>query len=515
MTKSITRIAKTSLLVLAGSVLLYNCESDADDLGSQFFDETAAEGKSVSYPVIAYNISNKDTIRTDAVRLSQATLGVFKEEVFGMQKSNFVSQARLSSFDPDFGTNPVVDSVTLEIAAVYPSDSVTTSTDDAYIFPDGNVAAKKEVSTHPVNHYGRGERTMTVQVHEVTDFLGGSGDPVSSAKQVNVGALLGTGTIKSTVSSIKITKDEDNTTLFTRDARIRIPLDKNFFQTKIIDKGGSVELSDASNFIRYFRGLKLSIVDNDGFIFNFAPDATQVVVYYKRDVTSDGSTTQQATSMTLTLGSSNAQYNQILTDRTATPSLAYNGNNTPNYNTGDKKIYAQGMGGASAGIRIPAETIAQLRDSYKNNKINILSAKIRLYSDKATWTNAWGNPKALTVNRYNPVTMKEDLSSFLTDMTAFAGLGTTYQLVRAVDLDKNPSYYELSITQTIKNIIEKSEEATDLSVNIGDFEVNSSSGAYLGAKYNSRAYSPERVVLVGTDPTNENQAKLYLIYANK
>ena len=30
-------------------------------------------------------------------------------------------------------------------------------------------------------------------------------------------------------------------------------------------------------------------------------------------------------------------------------------------------------------------------------------------------------------------------------------------MVKAVDLDKNPAYYEISITQFVKNIIEKEE----------------------------------------------------------
>ncbi len=39
-------------------------------------------------------------------------------------------------------------------------------------------------------------------------------------------------------------------------AGLRIPLDKDFFQSKIIDKKGSFELKDVASFIRYFRGFK-------------------------------------------------------------------------------------------------------------------------------------------------------------------------------------------------------------------------------------------------------------------
>lgn len=515
MTENIKRILKTSAVFLAGSFLFISCEPEADELGSQFFDDTAAKGVTKSFDVIAYNISNKDTIRTDATKIASPTLGAFKDSQFGMTRSSYVTQGRLATFNPDFGTSPVIDSVVLEIKPSYPEDSVTTTTDENYIFPEGNVAAKRVVSTHPINLYGDASSTMTVNVHEVTEFLGSASEAVSSNKEVQVGQLLGSKTFKGTVSGIDVTKDEDNSALFKREPRIRVPLNVAYFQNKILNKAGSIELSDASHFIRYFHGLRLSVPETNGFIMNFSPADTQVLIYYKAKVTSEGTTTDDDRTFAISLGTENARFNQIEFDRTSTPSLAFNGNNAPNAVTGDPLLYAQGMGGANVGIRLSAESIAELRELYKNNKITILSAKVRLYSDQSTWSNTIVKPAGFTAAYYNAATQKANLASYLKEMEAFAGLGATFNLLKANDLDKNPAYYDLSVTQTLKEIIEKSAENSDISLAVGSYEVSSSSGNLIGPSYTTRAYSPHRVVLVGTQSGHNHRAQLHIVYATK
>ena len=57
-----------SVMVLGG-VLVYNCEPEPDSLGEQLFLNGAAEGVESSYDLIAYNLKNNDTIRTDAFKL--------------------------------------------------------------------------------------------------------------------------------------------------------------------------------------------------------------------------------------------------------------------------------------------------------------------------------------------------------------------------------------------------------------------------------------------------------------
>ena len=368
MIKEIQNIFKLSFSLFAGAAIFIACEPEADQLGSQFFQNGTAKDSIASYDVIIYNNPREnDTIQSDAGKITEATLGAFDEPNFGMQKSAYVTQVRLSSYDPDFGTNAVLDSVVLQMKPLYytTSDSVKTVTYEDYVFPEGSVAAKKVVTTYPVKKYGKLKigglpSKFTVNVNEVDEFLDSYQTNVYSNRQVAQGALLGTKVFDGNVRSIKITKDTDNSELYSKDAALRIELNKDFFQQKIINKKGSFELKDAASFIRYFKGLRFSVVENDGFIFNFNPNEITATMYYKYDKTNtDNTITKTSSTYTLDLGTSNAHFSQISYNR---PSSYITAMGSINKVTGDPKIYLQGMGGPGAEMKIPDAVINELKN---------------------------------------------------------------------------------------------------------------------------------------------------------
>jgi hypothetical protein len=515
MIRNIQKLFNITATLVIGSLILWNCESDADQLGSQFF-QNGAQGTETSYPLIAFTVNNGDSIRTDAARIQTATLGAFSELQFGLQKSSYITQVRLSQYAPDFGTNPVLDSAVLVIKPLYASDSVTTTTDEDYIYPDGEIAAKKVISTYPVKKYGKtkiNDKTIfNIKVHEVTDFLGGASDKVFSDKIVATGALLGSKIFDGNISSVKITKDVDNSTLFERETSLRIPLDNTFFQTKIIGKGSTApELSDVASFIRYFRGVKFSVEEEDGYIFFFDPTSVTITLYYKNDKVDGETTTREKQEFALNLGTGNMHFNSIFNGRSGTPSEEAMA--VRDTIVGSPKIYAQGMGGPGIGLKVPNETIASIKERYKNEKIGIISARLRIFTDVETWNNKYEKPSYFVVSR-------KDLKTYLEDMTVLAYTGV-YNLVKAFDLDKNPAYYDIGITQTFKNIIEKEAQSRQYIINVGNYTVDAN-GNLIGLQYptfsqnfNTRAYTPNRAVFVGTDPNNQKSAKLILTYGKK
>ncbi len=517
MIKNIKKFFNITATLVMGSLILWNCEPDADQLGSQFF-QNGAQGTEQSFPLIAYNVLNGDSIRVDNVRLQQGTLGAFNEPQFGLQKSDYVSQMRLSVFAPEFGANPVLDSAVLVLTPYFSSDSAAVTTTDDYIYPDGAVPAKKVVTTYPVNKYGKTKidtkTIFNIKVHEVTEFLGGNSTEIRSTKNVTTGALLGSKVFNGDISSIKITKDSDNSTVYERLPTLRIPLDSTYFQTKIIKKGGSPELGDVASFIRYIKGIKLSVAENDGYIFNFNPNSVVINLYYKKDKVEGTTTTREEGSLAIDLGNENTHFNQITYDRTGTPSATAG---TDEIN-GVPKIFAQGMGGPGIGLKIPAATVATIKDMFKNEKIGIVSANLRIYTDEVSWNNNYQKPPFFTVKQ-------KDLNTFLTDMTDLAYTGL-YKLVKSYDLKKNPAYYDIGITQTFKNIIEKEATSRDFILNVGDYTIDQATSKLLGdlnvngtvntqQLYNTRSYTPNRAVFVGTDPTNPKSAKLMIIYGKK
>ena len=511
--------------MVMGMLVLNSCEGDLDDLGSQLVDAGAAEGVDKMYGLIAYNINNRDSIQADASKLDSVQIGAFSEPVFGGQKVSYITQLRLNTYNPDFGVNPVIDSVVLTLKPKYEtaSDSAKTTTTEDYIYPDGAVAAKKVVSTYPVSKYGKhkiaGEKTkFTIKVNEVNDFLGGTTDKLFSNKAVAIGPEIGSKMFDGTVNSVTITKDTDASELLKRDVSYRMKLDSAFFQNKIIAKKGDQVLKDAASFIRYFKGISISVTENDGYLFRMRPNDAAITVYYKNDVTgADGVVTRTKAEFDLNLGSSNVHLSKIVYDRSPGYNAAMSAPESPNAASGDPLIYAQGMGGASFGIRIPAATIVQLKNMYKNDKVGIVSAKIRLYNDDATWNNSYKKPSDLLIK-------EKDSTRFLPDMTQL--IGTTYALIKTANLSTKDAYYDIGITASLKKIIEDEtydvSKSKDFIINVGSYSVDPSTGILLGQSYNNRAFAPYRIVLKGTDQnnigqeiTNSKASQLRLIFTKK
>lgn len=507
-------------MVIFGSALLYNCEPDADTLGEQLFLDDAAQGNEKSFDITAFNIINNDSIRSDAAKLGLATLGAFDEPQFGRQKASYLTQVRLSTYDPDFGTNAVVDSVVLVMKPTYASDSVTTTTvDDNYTYStttEANVSAKKVVNTYPVLKFGKAKRTFNINVNEVTEFLKSPSDTVKSNQTFAYDAAktLGSKEFKGKISSIAITKDGDGSALFTASAPgIRIPLDKTFFQDKIIAKKDQPELQDASNFIRHIKGLRISVAENDGYLFQFSPNDMELIMYYKYDKTENGVTTKTPATYAFALGSANTHIGQYQYDRTesvlGSPSTIIG-----NEESGAPKLFAQGMGGPSIGIKLKKQTIDSLKDLYNNNKGAIISAKIRLYLDKSSWNNTYAKPTAFTFLQKSNNSNKIKLA-FTEDLLTFANL-PGYRFYN-YNLTNDPAYYDFVVTQSLKKLVEGgSAEAkgTYLRIDMGTF-LSNTNNSLLGPSSTSRSYNTSRAVFVGNEAGNPNAVKLRVIYGTK
>ena len=474
-----------------GSIVV-GCNSDADDLGLQFFENNEAQGEQAAYDLVAYNVNNNDVVRSDSYSLKKATLGAFNEIQFGMQKSAYVTQVRLSKYAPDFGTNPIVDSVVLEIKPEYDATAKTTSiTNITY----KGQAAKQTLTAYSAVKYGNPASAMTINVNEITTDLGSTGTEILSNRSVTGGTLLGTKSFTGNSIAVSINKVSDNTALLTKDAGLRIPLNASYFQTKIADKGGASELSNESNFINYFKGLKISIQENDGYLINFAPDQVTMTMYYK----SGG----KSNTFSFDLGSSNVHFSQISYNRTTIFNNVMAGIDRTN---GDPLLYMQGMGGPGAGIRIPENAIEALKTLRRDRRAAIVSAKIRLYTDTSVWNNSYTKPDNFLVK-------KEGETDFIADIKAML-YNNNFKLVTAYATNTNPSYYDVNITKTVKDIVEQGQEAKDIILNIGSYLTNYN-GALVSEDYNTNVYSPNRAVFVGTNSVSQYRPRLLVTYIVK
>ncbi len=529
------------LLAIFGSTFLYNCEPDPDSLGEQLFNNDAAQGNEISYPVIAYNYNNNDSIRSDAARLISGVsesgaasyvgvLGAFTEGEFGMQRASYVTQLRMPVDNFDFnGANPKVDSVVLVVRPpantttntyFFESDSLKTNTFEKSDFPVDGVATAVSIErkTYPVRKYGKiggASKSMKINVHEVTTFLDSNDDTFKrSNKNISTGELLGSGVFNGNISSLSITKKSDNSVVFTGNLGFRIKLSNtNFFQTHILDKKGKPELQDASNFIRYFKGIKISVDETDKYLYQFSPDDLQLVMYYKYDKTENGATTRPQTTLNFNLGGSNAHIG--LYEYSRSGSSVANALAASNPNEGDERLFVQGMGGPSVVVKIKDETIAQLKDVYNKEKAGIVSAKVRIYLDPLSWKNKNSTEdrkfSILTNTLNSNGTIDYSKLGFTSDLTS--GLGLYYY-------KENPGYYDFVVTKTIKDLVEGKKETVSgveqpvtnkpLVISAGTFAATAT-GSLLGVRNTTRAIDMNRIILTGIDKTNTNPKRIQLM----
>ncbi|MDQ0780347.1 DUF4270 family protein [Chryseobacterium sp. W4I1] len=531
MTHTVKRTLAMLFVAVFGSALLYNCEPEPDSLGEQLFIDGAAEGNVTSYDLIAYNINNHDTIRSDAGKLVSlinsttgaatytSVLGAFSEGQFGMQKASLLTQLRMSTDNFDFGTNPKIDSVVLVMRPAAVADSVTApgAKDENLLIGTETVPVSTDIKTYPVNYqvkYGKtklgtgGTNTlMHVKVDEVTTFLDGNSDAFKRSNvTVSTGESLGNSVFDGKVRAVTITKKSDNSSVFTSDAGFRIPLNKNFFQTKILDKSKKPELMDAANFTRYFKGIRLSVEETDGYLFEFSPDNMEIVMYYTNEKNDNGTITRPQTTFKLLV--SGGRYGQYEYNRLG--SAWKDASDAINTTDGDPKLYLQGMGGPSVGIKIPDETISKLKTLYNKDKAAIVSAKIRIYTDDSSWKNNY-RKKA---DNFTILPVIKGSDQLLTSSGFISDLSAGFVWLKSNDLDKNPSSYDFTVTKTVKDIVEGAEANKILLINMGKF-LTSDTQKYVGYKNTTRAFATERGVYVGTNKNNPNRIQLKITYGTK
>ncbi|WP_083535251.1 DUF4270 family protein [Chryseobacterium kwangjuense] len=542
MTHTVKRTLAMLFVAVFGSALLYNCEPEADSLGEQLFVDGAAEGNVTSYDLIAYNVNNNDSIRSDAGRLisaisgtsttsSLAVLGAFSEGQFGMQRASFLTQLRMSTDNFDFGKTPKVDSVVFVMKPLVSSaaDSIVTrpAKDETLLIGTENVPVSTEIKTYPTSFdfkYGKtklgtgGSHTlMHINVDEITTYLDGNTDAFKYSNiTVGTGEALGSGILEGRVTAKTITKKSDNSSVFTSDPGLRIRLNKDFFQTKILDKSGKPELMDAANFTRYFKGIRLSVTDIDGYLLQIPPDNMEIIMYYTNEKNDNGTITRPQSTFKFSLAGTvgNARIGQYEYNRAGSAWETAKG--TINTATGDPKLYLQGMGGPSVRVKIPVETIDKLKTLYQNDKAAIVSAKIRIYTDLATWNNKYKR----TANNFTllPLTETTAGSGIYTPKEFLTDTSIGFNWLNSYDLDKNPSYYEFTVTKTVKDIVEKAADGTTkenkpLLLNIGKFIL--SDNGRVGYRFTDRAFATERGVFVGSDAGNPNRIQLKITYGIK
>ncbi|WP_299548351.1 DUF4270 domain-containing protein [Seonamhaeicola sp.] len=346
---------------------------DSDVLGKD--NANFGTGVDSLMPIISYN---KKLEKVQINNLPSNVLGFYDDPEYGPTTASVITQILPSSFDPDFGENPIIDSVVLSI----PYFNRTIAIDDEgfaeYTISDslyGNPVDDIKLSIYENGYFLRDFNPDNLGEPQNYFSYANSGDvsnnyALTDNSTINFDNFKGA-LIKDTIFTpssdniITVVRTDTDTTVTRLVPSFRVKLDTLFWETAIIKKQGQSELSNANNFKNYFRGLyfKAEAIDGKGhmILLNFASSDATITIHYSRDDEANDGERLQAT---YSFNFNGNRLNTFINEHTR---VVDNGDKT----LGDEKLFLKGGQGSMAVVSL-FDGMVEYTD--ENNNTTIISA---------------------------------------------------------------------------------------------------------------------------------------------
>lgn len=297
--KNTIKALKISIIFLLVISSFVACDKDFSVIESDVLGKENAnfETNNVDIPISAYN---KKLNALQINNLNYNLLGFFDDPEFGKTTASIITQVTPAAFNPDFGDNPVIDSVILSI----PYFSKTTGLKDGhetYSIEDslyGNAQAEIKLTIYRNNYFLRSFNpnsntnpqnyfsNANSGINTIDNFaLIGENSTINFDD--HKGAVVKDMTFTPSADAIKTTvgDGEDAKTTRTPPA-FRTHLDVAFWKSTIIDHEELPELSNTSNFHDYFRGLYFKAAPENGdgnmTLLNLASADAKITIHYSK-----------------------------------------------------------------------------------------------------------------------------------------------------------------------------------------------------------------------------------------
>ncbi|MBT8244802.1 MAG: DUF4270 domain-containing protein [Winogradskyella sp.] len=327
------------------------CEEEFTTIDSDIINEETATNFNVvseKFEVLSYT-DKLGPVQTNALGL--ATLGIYIDPFYGRTNGYFLTQLNLPEPDPSFGGNPELDSVVLTIPFFNSTPGVSTAGEVLYDLD--SILPRKENNDYP---------SIRLRIYESNYFLrdfdpNGDFDELQnyfSNKSASSSEVISESVLKGELihveNELSISNeainllDNEGEIIQTLAPSIRIVLDNEFWENKILNEEGGVGLSNADNFRNYFKGLYFEAEDDIGdssmMLLDISQSEANVTMYYSRDPFTAGLDRVQTT---FTLGFGPTRVNFLENEFSIEQGDSVNG---------DERISLKGGEGSVAGIKL-------------------------------------------------------------------------------------------------------------------------------------------------------------------
>lgn len=325
------------------------------------------------------------------------------------------------------------------------------------------------------------------------------------------------------------TDDIDETkTIETRlTPRLRIPLDIEFFQSKIIDKEGSRNFSNQLDFSNYLRGIIVQITDSSDDIYlllNFSNALIRINYEFDRY-------NNNLTDSDLSDDFVYKDYNSFIIETNGITFNNFKKSTNNNIKDGDKsKIYLKGGLGHIAKIRLFESDLnknSTLLDSIRNNNWLINEANLVFYVDQEEILN-WDNEElADRIFLFDMDNSSVILDYDIDNSTQSLNNRNKYFYGGILEYDDNgiPYRYKFRITEYLRELLKNDDfENSDLGLSLTSDILNKQFCSAIlkndSEKINipvASVLNPMGTILIGTNPKIENlekKLKLEIFYTD-
>lgn len=290
---NLKKLGKLTAILTVAAFSIVSCEDDYSEVGASIVDNN--NFNALKFDETALSASSEKLTRVQTNNLPSYAFGIYNDPVYGKSEANIQTQLRLLQLDPDFGTNPIVDSVVLSIpyystitertaeSTTYKLDSVYGSTPIRFSLYESNYFLR---SLDPNDEYNP-QAYYSDQGDVFEQHLGLEPLYTSENFYPSSGEIRYNEVSNDTTSKLKKVSP-----------RLRVKLPNDFFQNKIINQQGTSNLVSNSNFQDYLRGLYFKAEATQGNLgvynlFDFAAHSKKgfsadedanITIYYHADL---------------------------------------------------------------------------------------------------------------------------------------------------------------------------------------------------------------------------------------
>jgi len=270
-----------SVLFLFAFILA--CQEDFSEVGTDIVGQVNFDiRESNNLDVVAFSRSFPEGVQTNA--LPVGVLGYYTDDIYGTTEAEYLTQLQLSREDPNFGDNPVIDSVIFTLP--YFSDIIETDADGNSTFeldsifgngPMRITAFRSNFFLNDLDPDSNFENPTVFSSNDLSEFSNLEGDILFDIQNFTPDDE------EIILTALEDPSNSESNVITSRIApALRVSLDNEYWEEEILDREGGNVLLNQNNFNEFFRGVYFRIepINNDGRYILFDFSNANITLFY-------------------------------------------------------------------------------------------------------------------------------------------------------------------------------------------------------------------------------------------